>query len=61
MAVPKRKHSNSRSGKRRSHHAIKARQLTICTKCSTTLPTHVVCPECGYYMGRTVVDVEQNA
>ncbi|MFP6619620.1 MAG: 50S ribosomal protein L32 [Pirellulaceae bacterium] len=61
MAVPKRKHSNSRSGKRRSHDAIKPRQLTFCKKCSTALPTHVVCPECGWYMGRAVVDVEQNA
>ncbi|HIA20649.1 MAG: 50S ribosomal protein L32 [Pirellulaceae bacterium] len=61
MAVPKRKHSNSRSGKRRSHHGKKPRQLTYCAKCSTPLPTHVVCPVCGYYMGRTVVDSEQNA
>ena len=61
MAVPKRKHSNSRSGKRRSHDAKKPRQLTVCKNCSTSLPTHVVCPECGYYMGRTVVDMEQNA
>lgn len=54
MAVPKRKHSNSRTGKRRSHDRIRARQLTFCPKCSNTLPTHTVCPTCGYYMGRTV-------
>ncbi|MEK6233428.1 MAG: 50S ribosomal protein L32, partial [Planctomycetales bacterium] len=33
MAVPKRKHSNSRSGKRRSHHAITPKQLYPCPKC----------------------------
>lgn len=60
MAVPKRKHSNSRTGKRRSHDAKKPRQLTMCTKCSTVVPTHVVCPTCGYYMGRQVVEVSES-
>jgi large subunit ribosomal protein L32 len=58
MAVPKRKHSNSRTGKRRSHDALKPRQLHHCPKCSTEVPSHVVCPNCGYYMGRTVVETE---
>ncbi|TWT36030.1 50S ribosomal protein L32 [Posidoniimonas corsicana] len=58
MAVPKRKHSNSRSGKRRSHDALQARQLHACPKCGTMIPTHTVCPNpnCGHYMGRTVVE-----
>ncbi len=55
MAVPKRKHSNSRSGKRRSHHQAKPKQTGYCPQCSSTVPTHTVCPKCGYYMGRTVV------
>lgn len=57
MAVPKRKQSNSRTGKRRSHDGKKPRQLTYCTKCSTAVPTHVVCPNCGHYMGRQVIEV----
>ena len=56
MAVPKRKHSNHRTGIRRSHDAIKPRQLTYCPQCSEAIPTHVACPKCGYYMGRTVVE-----
>ncbi|MFO7903583.1 MAG: 50S ribosomal protein L32 [Planctomycetota bacterium] len=60
MAVPKRKHSNSRTGKRRSHDGKRPRQLTACTKCNTVVPTHVVCPTCGYYMGRKVVDVPES-
>lgn len=59
MAVPKRKHSNSRTGKRRSHDGLKAKQLQACTKCGTSLPTHVVCPTCGHYMGRTMVETEE--
>jgi large subunit ribosomal protein L32 len=58
MAVPKRKQSNSRTGMRRSHHAKKPRQLTFCRQCSTAVPTHVVCPKCGSYMGRTVVNMD---
>jgi large subunit ribosomal protein L32 len=57
MAVPKRKHSNARTGSRRSHHGKKPRQLTFCPKCSTGVPTHVVCPNCGHYMGRQVVEI----
>ncbi len=54
MAVPKRKHSNSRTGKRRAHDRLKGKNLTVCAKCSTVVPTHVVCPTCGFYMGRVV-------
>ena len=54
MAVPKRKHSNSRTNKRRSHDRLRSKNLTVCPKCSSSLPTHVVCPKCGFYMGRVV-------
>ncbi|MEO2011567.1 MAG: 50S ribosomal protein L32 [Pirellulaceae bacterium] len=56
MAVPKRKHSNSRTGKRRAHDALKPRQLGYCPKCNATIPTHTICPVCGSYMGRMVVE-----
>lgn len=54
MAVPKRKHSNSRTNKRRSHDRLTPKTLSVCANCSSTIPTHVVCPDCGYYMGRVV-------
>jgi large subunit ribosomal protein L32 len=60
MAVPKRKHSNSRTGKRRSHDAKRPKTLAVCPKCSTVVPTHVVCPTCGHYMGRVVVEPEES-
>lgn len=56
MAVPKRKHSNSRSGKRRAHDGKKPKQLMYCPQCSTAVPTHVICPKCGLYMNRVVLD-----
>ncbi len=59
MAVPKRKHSNSRTGKRRSHDAKPAPHVTYCEHCSAAVPPHTVCPNCGHYMGRKVMEVEQ--
>lgn len=59
MAVPKRRQSNSKTGSRRAHDAKKPRQLTYCRQCSTAVPTHMICPKCGYYMGRTVVETEE--
>lgn len=59
MAVPKRKSSNARSGSRRAHHFKKPIQLLYCPQCSTAIPSHVVCPTCGHYMGRNVVEVAE--
>jgi large subunit ribosomal protein L32 len=59
MAVPKRKHSNARTGSRRAHDFKTPKQLLYCPQCSTARPAHVVCPNCGYYMGRIVVEVTE--
>ena len=59
MAVPKRRHSNARTGTRRAHDFKVPKQLSHCPQCSTAVPTHVVCPNCGHYMGRPIVVVEE--
>lgn len=59
MAVPKRKHSNARSGTRRAHHFIKPKKLEYCSQCSTAIPSHTICPNCGHYMSRPIVQVEE--
>jgi large subunit ribosomal protein L32 len=58
MAVPKRKHSNARTGTRRSHDHKTPIQRTNCPECSTAVQTHTVCPQCGHYMGREVVKMD---
>ncbi|MEE8453081.1 MAG: 50S ribosomal protein L32 [Thermoguttaceae bacterium] len=58
MAVPKRKHSNSRTGTRRAHDALKARQIEFCVQCSNVVPAHTICPKCGHYQGRKVMEIE---
>ena len=60
MAVPKRKHSNHRTGIRRSHDGKSPIQLSICPECRQAIPTHVVCPNCGTYMGRKITEEVEN-
>jgi len=58
MAVPKRRTSKSRQGKRRSHQGIPAIQYITCPNCGAARLPHRVCPECGYYNGNPVITPE---
>ena len=51
MAVPKRRTSHARKGKRRSHLHLKPPALTVCPKCKNYKQPHRVCPNCGTYKG----------
>ncbi len=55
MAQPKRRHSRSRKGKRRSHHHLKMPAVAICPKCGNPYIPHRPCPYCGYYNERLVI------
>ncbi len=59
MAVPKRNTSRARKGKRRSHLAMKAVHLVSCARCKSAAMPHRVCPNCGYYRGRSVVEKDE--
>ena len=54
MALPKRRHSRSRTRKRRSHDALKAPGLSLCADCGEPKRPHRLCASCGKYKGRTV-------
>ncbi|MCA9050500.1 MAG: 50S ribosomal protein L32 [Planctomycetaceae bacterium] len=54
MNVPKRRCSKARTRKRRAHNAITPIALAKCPQCGTLVPTHVICPTCSYYQGRTM-------
>lgn len=58
MAVPKRKTSQARRDQRRAHHALKAPSVVTCPTCGAPALPHRVCPECGSYKGKNVVDAE---
>ena len=56
MAHPKHKISKQRRDKRRSHHSLDVPHLATCSNCNATVVYHRVCPECGYYRGRLIIE-----
>ncbi len=55
MALPKRRHSNERTRKRRTHDALTSPNLSTCSSCGALKMPHRVCSACGYYNGVQVV------
>lgn len=58
--LPKRKVSKGRRDRRRTHDNLKARKLIACPNCGENRLPHHVCPHCGFYKGREVVDVDRD-
>ncbi len=58
MALPKRRHSRSRTRKRRSHDALKTSGLSLCSECGEPKQPHRLCGSCGKYKGRTVYQLD---
>lgn len=59
MAVPKKKTTPSRRNMRRSHDALKPASHVECSNCGEIKLPHHVCPSCGHYDGREVVQEAQ--
>lgn len=55
---PKRKHSKGRRDRRRAHDALSRPHLISCPNCKNPRPPHMVCPHCGAYRGRIVIEIE---
>ncbi len=56
MPNPKRRHSKMRKNQRRAHDFLTAPTLSTCPQCHEKKMPHQVCPHCGYYKGREVID-----
>lgn len=61
MPNPKRRHSKARRNRRRAHDHLTAPVLAECPHCHESKLPHQACPHCGYYKGREVLLVEENA
>ena len=63
MAVPKKRTSVSRKGLRRAgqHHKLYRKFPQSCTNCNDFVLPHHVCPSCGHYKGKQVLEVKQKA
>lgn len=59
MGLPKRRHSNARTRKRRAHDALSLPSVAVCPHCREMMRPHRACPKCGYYRGREVVKREE--
>jgi len=57
-ALPKRKVAKSRRDKRRSNSGRALPSLVLCPQCNSPKLPHHVCPNCGYYAGREVIEVK---
>ena len=55
--VPKKRHTKGSRNQRRSHLFIEKQNLKTCEKCGKPAMPHIVCPACGFYKGKEVVDV----
>lgn len=56
MAVPKKRTSKSRQRKRRATIFLETPHLIHCTNCGEETLPHTVCPSCGFYDGRKVIE-----
>ena len=60
MAVPARRTSKTTKRLRRTHFKLNVTGLAQCSNCGAMVKAHQVCPECGYYNGKKVVDVKNS-
>ena len=61
-ALPKRKYSKARQGRRRVNLKVAAEPAVgTCEQCGSPKRTHRVCPTCGTYHGRDVVEIKSPA
>jgi len=55
--LPKRKHSKGKRGRRRQHDTLHPVALIACDNCGEKKRSHVMCPHCGYYGGREIIEI----
>jgi large subunit ribosomal protein L32 len=56
MSTQKQRHTKGRRDRARAELKLSPKNLVTCTKCGAQILAHTVCPKCGFYKGREVVD-----
>jgi large subunit ribosomal protein L32 len=57
MAVPFHRTSKTRKLKRRTHFKLKVTGLNACSNCGKLIRSHTVCPSCGFYAKKQIIQV----
>lgn len=57
---PKKRHSRQRQGKRRNAIKLSPRDLVKCKNCGTSILSHQLCKNCGFYNGKEVLKKRKN-
>ncbi|MBH52441.1 MAG: 50S ribosomal protein L32 [Chloroflexi bacterium] len=55
-ALPKKQLSKSKQRSRASHYKSKASSVNKCSRCNSPVLSHRVCPSCGWYKDRYVIN-----
>ncbi len=55
--VVRMRHTRAHTANRRSHHGLKAANLSKCSNCGEAHRPHHMCLSCGFYNGRQVIDL----
>jgi large subunit ribosomal protein L32 len=55
MPNPTHRHSKARSAKRRTHYKATTPPVCTCENCGEAKLQHRVCPNCGFYNGRSII------
>lgn len=58
MPVPKKRVSRTRRDKRRTHKKVTPVNVVSCPHCEEPMMPHRICPSCGFYKERSVVEIE---
>jgi large subunit ribosomal protein L32 len=59
--LPTKKTSKSRTHSRRSHHALKPVNYTVCPKCGQAKLPHAACAKCGYLNSKITLKIAEQA
>jgi len=57
MANPTHRHTRSRRDKRRANWRLNALNIVLCPECQEPRLPHRICPNCGSYRGRKIIEV----
>lgn len=59
MPVPKRRTTRSRRNKRRAHDHLTLPAVSYCPQCHEVKMPHQICPHCGFYRGKEIINPEE--